>query len=133
MDSRSFTAAAVALAVAFTFVVGCNTTPTQEGAIAGGAIGAGAGAIIGNQVKGQSGEGALIGAGIGAITGALIGDQVDERRDRKAQQQPAQPVQQQVPVAQSQTPPPQRGHWETRTVTTQSGETYEERVWVPDP
>lgn len=60
---------------------GCNTTPTQEGAIAGGALGAGAGAIIGHQ-SGNAGEGALIGAGVGALGGALIGDQVDERKNK---------------------------------------------------
>lgn len=60
---------------------GCNTTPTQDGAIAGGALGAGAGAIIGHQ-SGKAGEGALIGAGVGAVGGALIGDQVDERKQK---------------------------------------------------
>ncbi len=60
---------------------GCNTTPTQEGAVAGAAVGAGAGAIVGHQ-SGKAGEGALIGAGVGALGGALIGDQVDERNKR---------------------------------------------------
>lgn len=126
------------LAIALGGFTGCNTTPTQDGAVAGGLIGAGAGAIIGNQSHGRSGEGALIGAGVGALTGALIGDQVDERRDRKAQQQQAQPVQQAAPAPQpapapapAQTAQAQSGHWETRTVKTESGETYEERVWVP--
>lgn len=109
-------AAALVLAMA---VVGCQTTPTQQGAVAGGLLGAGAGAIIGNQVDGKSGEGALIGAGLGALTGALIGDKVDENRSRRTtQQQPTSTA--------------QRGHWETRTVITQSGERYEERVWVPE-
>lgn len=96
-------------------VAGCNTTPTQDGAVLGGALGAGAGAIIGNQ-SGHAGEGALIGAGAGALTGAIVGDQVDERRQRRNQ------------------PPPSRtqnGHYDTRIVRTPSGETYEERVWVP--
>jgi len=110
-------------AMASASLVGCNTTPTQDGAVAGAAIGAGAGAIIGHQ-SGKQGEGALIGAGVGAITGALIGDQVDERRDGRAARQASAPP----PASQ----PSQRGHWETRTVTTQSGETYEERVWVPE-
>jgi len=35
----------------------------------GGAVGAGAGAVVGNQM-GHPGEGALIGAGAGALTGA---------------------------------------------------------------
>ncbi|MCC6695365.1 MAG: glycine zipper 2TM domain-containing protein [Candidatus Hydrogenedentes bacterium] len=61
-------------------MLGCNTTPTQEGAIGGAAVGAGAGAIIGHQ-SGKAGEGALIGAGVGALGGALIGDQVDEKKN----------------------------------------------------
>ncbi|NIA13862.1 MAG: glycine zipper 2TM domain-containing protein [Nitrospiraceae bacterium] len=95
---------------------GCQTTPTQQGAVLGGALGAGAGAIIGNQ-SGHSGEGALIGAAAGGLTGALVGDQVDENRQRRAGQNQR---------------PATRGHYETRIVTTTSGETYEERVWVPD-
>lgn len=96
---------------------GCNTTPTQDGAVVGGALGAGAGAIIGNQ-SGHTGEGALIGAAAGALTGAIVGDQVDERRQRRHQQNPP-------PVR------TQNGHYDVRIVRTPSGETYEERVWVP--
>jgi len=107
---------AVTGVLAVVFLIGCETTPTQEGAVVGGALGAGAGAIVGHQ-SGHQGEGALIGAAAGALTGALVGDQVDERRCRA--NQPA-------------TPGVQRGHYETRIVTTQSGETYEERVWAPD-
>lgn len=100
-------------------LVGCNTTPTQDGAVVGGALGAGAGAIIGNQ-SGKSGEGALIGAAAGALAGALVGDQVDERRQRRntTYSQPAPTV--------------EEGRYVTRIVTTPSGERYEERVWVPN-
>jgi uncharacterized protein YcfJ len=97
-------------------LAGCQTTPTQQGAVIGGATGAAAGAIIGHQ-SGKQGEGALIGAAGGALVGALVGDQVDERRSRRA-------IRQNTAA--------QRGHWETRTVTPESGETYEERIWVPD-
>ncbi|MBI4556860.1 MAG: glycine zipper 2TM domain-containing protein [Candidatus Hydrogenedentes bacterium] len=105
------------------FVLGCATTPTQKGALFGGLLGSGAGAIIGHQ-SGKQGEGALIGGAAGALTGALIGDRVDEHRaryheGRYSRNNPAPP-------------PTPRGHWETRTVTTESGETYEERVWVQD-
>jgi uncharacterized protein YcfJ len=104
--------------VAATLVAsGCNTTPTQDGAVLGGALGAGAGAIIGNQ-SGHAGEGALIGAAAGALTGAIVGDQVDERRQRRYPRQAA-------PVR------TQKGHYDVRIVRTPSGETYEERVWVP--
>lgn len=113
----------LALALVAGSMQGCNTTPTQEGAVAGGLLGAAAGAVIGNQSKGRSGEGALIGAGVGALTGALVGDQVDEHRS-KYHEQPvaARPSGERV----------EYGHYETRIVRTQSGETYEERVWVPD-
>ena len=107
---------AIVSAVLIALIAGCETTPTQQGAVIGGATGAGLGAIIGHQ-SGHQGEGALIGAAGGALTGALIGDRVDEKRKRRA--------------AQGQQPA-QRGHYETRIVTTPSGETYEERVWVPD-
>jgi uncharacterized protein YcfJ len=111
------------LAIAAMLVAaGCETaTPTQRGAAVGAGLGAIGGAIIGNQVHGQSGEGALIGAAAGGLAGALIGDAKSQQDARAATAQPA-------PVA----PPPavQEGHWETVTVTTQSGETYEERRWV---
>ncbi len=101
--------------------VGCETTPVQQGALMGGALGAGAGAIIGNQSHGRGGEGALIGAAAGALTGALVGDQVEKSRQRGYAQGQAASQPQAV-----------RGHYENRIVRTPSGETYEERVWVPD-
>jgi hypothetical protein len=55
---------------------GC--TPTQQGAAGGAAIGAGAGALIGNQT-GRAGEGALIGAAVGGLSGALIGNQSENQ------------------------------------------------------
>ena len=66
-------------------LAGCETpdgTPdrTGTGALAGGAIGAFSGAVIGGR---HAGEGALIGGAIGAITGGLIGHSMDqEERDR---------------------------------------------------
>lgn len=116
MMAKYWTVLGIAAAI---FAAGCETTPTQQGALTGAAIGAGAGAIIGNQVDGKSGEGALIGAGLGALSGALIGDRIDENRSRRVYQE-------------SPPPPPPRGHWETRTRRTESGEIYEERVWVED-
>jgi len=56
------------------FLMGCATaTPTQKGAVAGSAVGAGLGAIIGHQ-SGDTGKGALIGAAAGGLGGALLGD-----------------------------------------------------------
>jgi len=111
--------AMLSVLAATTLAAGCNTTPTQDGAVVGGLLGAGAGAIIGNQ-SGHAGEGALIGAGAGALTGAIVGDQVDERRQRRYPQN--------VQTAPVRT---QNGHYDVRIVRTPSGETYEERVWVP--
>jgi uncharacterized protein YcfJ len=63
---------------------GCATplTAREKGALAGGALGAGAGAIIGNQVDHQ-GKGALIGGALGALGGGLIGDQMEGQTQRQ--------------------------------------------------
>lgn len=75
MKSKT-TLIAVALLLA-SLMIGC--TATQKGAVAGGGIGAGTGAIIGHQ-SGHAGEGALIGGAIGAITGTIIGHEVDKSK-----------------------------------------------------
>lgn len=49
----------------------------NRGAATGALIGAGAGAIIGNQ-SGRAGEGALIGAGSGALIGGAYGNAQDQ-------------------------------------------------------
>jgi hypothetical protein len=54
---------------------------TQQGAVAGGALGALAGAIIGNNSHGHNAlGGALIGGAAGAIAGGTIGNSVDHER-----------------------------------------------------
>jgi len=93
----------LAAAVVFT---GCETpegTPdrTGTGMLAGGAIGAASGAIIGGR---NAGAGALIGGAIGAITGGLIGHSMDmdaAERERLQAQAPAtyQRVEQGQPLA----------------------------------
>ncbi len=100
-------------------MVGCNTTPVQDGAVVGGALGAASGAIIGHQ-SGKQGEGALIGAGLGALTGALVGDQVQKNR----QQSP-------VVTQKSTSNAPQRYRKEIRLIQSPSGEVYEQEVLVP--
>ena len=125
MRVKSFATIVLGAVVALA-ALGCNTTPTQDGALIGGMLGSGAGAIIGHQ-SGKAGEGALIGAGAGALAGALIGDQADERGVRYGPQRRNYQAPAQTAPAQSQ-----RGHWETVIVTTQSGETFEERRWVPE-
>ena len=72
-------------------VAGCESmgtaaqSKTTQGAVLGGLIGAGSGAIIGNQSD-HAGAGTAIGAGIGALSGALIGHAMEENQ-QKAQEQ----------------------------------------------
>lgn len=102
--SRCRTSASVALVA---FLVGCSSplTTREKGALAGGAIGAGTGALIGSQV-GHPGTGALIGAGVGAVSGAIIGDAMQGTEQRAAASPPPPapaPAPPQVAVA---APPP---------------------------
>ncbi len=53
-------------------VAGCET-PQQQNALVGGALGAGAGALVGSAVSGGNAGSTLAGAAIGAGSGALIG------------------------------------------------------------
>ena len=79
----------VALAVALS---GCESmgtaaqSKTTQGAVLGGLLGAGTGAIIGNQEGHHAGAGTAIGAGLGALGGGLIGHAMEEN-SAKAQQQ----------------------------------------------
>ncbi|HXT10305.1 MAG TPA: glycine zipper domain-containing protein [Candidatus Angelobacter sp.] len=66
-------------------LTGCETpygTPdrTATGALAGGAIGAFSGAVLGGR---HAGEGALIGGAVGAITGGLIGHSMDQEEQER--------------------------------------------------
>jgi uncharacterized protein YcfJ len=63
-------------------VSGC-ATHTGTDALAGGALGAGTGALIGS-ATGHAGTGALIGAGVGAVGGAVVGDALDKSEQREA-------------------------------------------------
>ncbi|MCS7337080.1 MAG: glycine zipper domain-containing protein [Verrucomicrobiae bacterium] len=63
---------------------GCQTPEgepdrTATGALAGGALGAITGAVIGHQ-SGRGAEGAAIGGAIGALTGGLIGHSMDQEQ-----------------------------------------------------
>jgi hypothetical protein len=75
---------ALALAGALS-VSACETPGQQTGTLAGGAIGAGTGALIGSAVSGGSAGGAIAGGLIGAGTGALVGNAVTAPRGRCAQ------------------------------------------------
>lgn len=118
--------AAAGLAIVLT--AGCQSTPVQDGAVLGGALGAATGAIVGHQ-SGRQGEGALIGAGVGALTGAIVGDQVDEHQARHGEGR----YNTYQPVQTSPAPTPQAGgHYETLLRQAPNGEYYEDRVWVRD-
>lgn len=53
---------------------------TEKGALLGGGLGAGLGAIVGNQSD-NTGAGALIGGAGGALAGGLIGRELDRGRE----------------------------------------------------
>jgi osmotically inducible lipoprotein OsmB len=83
IDMRIRFAAMLALS---TLLCACASGPLsgrEKGALAGGALGAGAGAIIGNQVHHHSAAGAAIGGAAGALGGAIIGDQSDAAAERR--------------------------------------------------
>lgn len=78
-------------------LAGCQTPEgetdrTASGALAGGALGAGTGAIIGSQ-GGHAGEGALIGGAIGALTGGIIGRSMDQQQRETLTRQSPQTMQ----------------------------------------
>jgi surface antigen len=56
---------------------------TGKGALAGGALGAGTGAIISKATGGNAGPGAVVGGLIGAVAGGAIGNEHD-RREKEA-------------------------------------------------
>lgn len=97
----------------------------------GGLLGAGVGAIIGNQT-GDAGEGALIGGALGAITGGAIGDNAERSRYRTRQVVYVPAPQPARRVVRSYEPARRAGHYEVRLIRGASGELYEDRVWVYD-
>ena len=86
---------AVLLAAVAVLGYGCESMGTAaqskrtQGAVLGGLLGAGTGAIIGNQSD-HAGAGTAIGAGLGALGGGLIGNAMEEN-SQNAQRQ-ATPV-----------------------------------------
>lgn len=117
--------------------VAVSCTTTQEGAVLGGGIGAGTGAIIGHQ-SGDAGEGALIGAGIGAITGAIIGHEIDKSKQPPRQEYGGQYEEREYyggdyyegeHNAEGRKWVPE--HEEVRVYTAPDGSRYEKRILVP--
>lgn len=72
------------------FLVACHPTPGPDKSIVGGVLGAGwgagAGAVIGNQVN-ATGPGAAIGAGFGLVSGAITGVGLDISEGTELQMQ----------------------------------------------
>ena len=64
---------ALSLALAAGASVSACQTPQQQNAVTGGALGAGAGALIGAAASNGHAGGTLAGAAIGGATGAMIG------------------------------------------------------------
>ena len=91
MKLQSLTLMTASLAVVLTGCVTPSGEPdrTGTGALAGGAIGATSGALIGSG-RGHAGEGALIGGAIGAITGGLIGHSMDQEQQERLRQRAPQ-------------------------------------------
>ncbi len=85
----------VSLAVVAVLLYGCESmgtaaqSKTNQGAVLGGLLGAGTGAIIGNQT-GHAGAGTAIGAGLGALGGGLVGHAMEE--NSQAAQRQSTPV-----------------------------------------
>ncbi|MEI7910882.1 MAG: glycine zipper family protein [Verrucomicrobiota bacterium] len=73
------TLAILAVAAAFALPSCSNQGPnTNSGMATGALLGAGTGAIIGNQ-SGHAGQGALIGAGAGTLIGGAYGKSKDQQ------------------------------------------------------
>ena len=79
MKSLLLTLASVVTALALSNCAAPAGPNTQKGAVAGGLLGAGAGAIIGHQ-SGHTAEGALIGAAAGGTAGAVYGNARDQEQ-----------------------------------------------------
>lgn len=113
---------ALVLGVCAVAMAGCESmgtaaqSKTTQGAVLGGLLGAGTGAIIGNQSD-HAGAGTAIGAGLGALGGAMVGHALEEQ-DKKIEQQ-------QFPPATSQQAPGATGGTKFCPV---GGEVYPENV-----
>jgi hypothetical protein len=77
---KTITSVSTAMLIAVS-MSSCYAPQTKNGAVIGGLIGAGTGAIIGNQSC-RPLEGAAIGGAIGALGGALVGSAQDDRDAR---------------------------------------------------
>jgi outer membrane lipoprotein SlyB len=88
----------LALGVVLLLGCGCDTmSNTDKGLLGGGALGAGAGALIGS-LTGHAGAGALIGGAAGAVAGGVTGAAVDHEERREARAAAIAQAQQRPPL-----------------------------------
>ncbi len=72
------------LILAFLSLSACtNMNQTQQGAVSGAAIGAGAGLGISALTGGSLGAGALVGGALGGVAGGLYGNQQQQQSGRR--------------------------------------------------
>ncbi len=94
---------AVVCAMGVLTLAGCEAmgtaaqSKTTQGAVLGGLLGAGTGAIVGSQSD-RPGAGTAIGAGLGALGGAMVGHALEEQ-EKRLQQQQMPPATGQAPAA----------------------------------
>ena len=87
---RSRTVTKLMLSALIVIAVASCGSGAKKGAVIGGAVGAGAGAVIGNQGN-RTGTGAIVGGAVGAAAGAIIGDYM-ERQKKELEQVPGADV-----------------------------------------
>jgi outer membrane lipoprotein SlyB len=107
----------ISLCLSAVLFAGCEGTGpnTQRGAVLGGALGALAGGIIGNNSGGRTWQGAAIGGAAGALAGGTLGNAADhengsvygQEKPQVAQAAPAPVVVQTAPATPPPPPPPQ--------------------------
>ncbi|NNE90117.1 MAG: hypothetical protein HKN23_00570 [Verrucomicrobiales bacterium] len=85
---KKITVSVAAIAMSFS-MTSCGPN-SKQGAVMGGLLGAGAGAIIGNQ-SGRGLEGAAIGGALGATAGAVAGSARDDREQQYRNPPPPPP------------------------------------------
>jgi osmotically inducible lipoprotein OsmB len=85
---------AIAASLIFAACTGAPLSTREKGTLGGGALGAGAGAIVGSAV-GSPGAGAAIGGGLGLLGGYAVGNELQNNQNANAYNQSAVAQQQQ--------------------------------------
>jgi hypothetical protein len=86
LTTRTFARCSLLLAAVLPVLpgAGCESmSNTDKGVLAGGGLGAAAGALVGGQ-RGRAGPGALIGGALGAVAGGLTGSAIDNSERKQA-------------------------------------------------